>query len=72
LLSPPRSVEWEAACPGCTASLDVIPQRLLDQVHSRGTSFVAVSRAPLAKLEEYKAARGWVMPRTARPRTYRA
>jgi predicted dithiol-disulfide oxidoreductase (DUF899 family) len=54
--------EWEAACPGCTASLDVIPQRLLDQVHSRDTSFVAVSRAPLAKLEAQAAARGWVVP----------
>jgi predicted dithiol-disulfide oxidoreductase (DUF899 family) len=54
--------EWDAACPGCTASLDVIPPRLLDQVHSRDTSFVAVSRAPLAKLEAYKAARGWVVP----------
>jgi predicted dithiol-disulfide oxidoreductase (DUF899 family) len=54
--------EWDAACPGCTASLDVFPQRLLDQVHSRDTSFVAVSRAPLAKLEAYKAARGWVVP----------
>jgi predicted dithiol-disulfide oxidoreductase (DUF899 family) len=54
--------EWDAACPGCTASLDVIPERLLDQVHSRDTSFVAVSRAPLAKLEAYKAARGWVVP----------
>src|ERR1700691_4103547 len=50
--------EWDAACPGCTASLDVIPERLLDQVHSRDTSFVAVSRAALAKLEAYKAAPG--------------
>jgi predicted dithiol-disulfide oxidoreductase (DUF899 family) len=54
--------EWDAACPGCTASLDVIPERLLDQVYSRDTSFVAVSRAPLAKLDAYKAARGWVVP----------
>jgi predicted dithiol-disulfide oxidoreductase (DUF899 family) len=54
--------EWEAACPGCTAGLDVISGRLLDQVHSRDTWFVAVSRAPLAKLEAYKADRGWVVP----------
>ena len=32
--------EWDAACPGCTASIDVIPERLLDQVHSRDTAFV--------------------------------
>jgi predicted dithiol-disulfide oxidoreductase (DUF899 family) len=54
--------QWEAACPGCTASIDVIPERLLAQVHSRDTAFAAVSRAPLAKLEAYKAARGWVVP----------
>lgn len=54
--------DWDAACPGCTASLDVIPERLLEQVRSRDAAFVAVSRAPLAKLEAYKAARGWVVP----------
>jgi predicted dithiol-disulfide oxidoreductase (DUF899 family) len=54
--------EWEAACPGCTASVDVIPERLLAQLHSRDTAFVLVSRAPLGKLEAYKAARGWVVP----------
>jgi predicted dithiol-disulfide oxidoreductase (DUF899 family) len=54
--------EWEAACPGCTASIDVVSERLLAQLHSRDTAFVLVSRAPLAKLEAYKAARGWVVP----------
>jgi predicted dithiol-disulfide oxidoreductase (DUF899 family) len=54
--------EWDAACPGCTASIDVVPERLLDQVHSRDTAFVLISRAPLAKLGAYKAARGWVVP----------
>jgi predicted dithiol-disulfide oxidoreductase (DUF899 family) len=54
--------EWEAACPGCTASIDVVSERLLVQLHSRDTAFVLVSRAPLAKLEAYKAARGWVVP----------
>jgi len=54
--------EWEAACPGCTASVDVTSERLLAQLHSRDTAFVLVSRAPLAKLEAYKAARGWVVP----------
>jgi predicted dithiol-disulfide oxidoreductase (DUF899 family) len=54
--------EWEAACPGCTASIDVISERLLAQLYSRDTALVLVSRAPLAKLEAYKAARGWVVP----------
>jgi predicted dithiol-disulfide oxidoreductase (DUF899 family) len=54
--------EWETACPGCTASIDVINERLLAQVHSRDTAFVLVSRAPLAKLEAQAAARAWVVP----------
>lgn len=54
--------DWDSACPGCTASVDVIPAKLLDQVRSRDTAFVLVSRAPLAKLQAYAAARGWVVP----------
>jgi len=53
---------WEAACPGCTASIDAISGRMLAQVNSRDTAFVLVSRAPLAKLEAYRAARGWTVP----------
>ncbi len=53
---------WDAACPGCTASVDVINERLLAQVRSRDTAFVLVSRAPLAKLGAYQAARSWVVP----------
>lgn len=52
----------DSACPGCTASIDVISGKLLDQVRSRETAFALVSRAPLAKLEAYAAARGWVVP----------
>ncbi len=53
---------WDAACPGCSAAVDVISGRLLAQLHSRDTALVLVSRAPLAKLEAYRAARGWVVP----------
>ena len=53
---------WEAACPGCTASIDVISDKLMAQVSSRDTAFALVSRAPLAKLEAYAAARSWVVP----------
>jgi predicted dithiol-disulfide oxidoreductase (DUF899 family) len=31
-------------------------------LNDRGTSFVLVSRAPLAKLEAYKAEKGWKLP----------
>jgi predicted dithiol-disulfide oxidoreductase (DUF899 family) len=35
---------------------------LLRHLHTRDTSFVYVSRAPIEKLEKYKAARGWTFP----------
>ncbi len=53
---------WDAACPGCTASVDVISSRVLGQVRSRDTELALVSRAPLAKLEAYQTARDWVVP----------
>jgi predicted dithiol-disulfide oxidoreductase (DUF899 family) len=52
----------DAACPGCTASIDVLPAKLLAQVYSRDTAFALVSRAPLAKLEAYREARNWTVP----------
>jgi predicted dithiol-disulfide oxidoreductase (DUF899 family) len=51
--------EWDAACPGCTASLDELAPAMLHHVASRDTSFAAISRAPYDKLAAYKAARGW-------------
>jgi predicted dithiol-disulfide oxidoreductase (DUF899 family) len=54
--------DWEAACPGCTASIDALCDQVLTQVRSRDTRYVLVSRAPLAKLEAYAKARGWSVP----------
>jgi predicted dithiol-disulfide oxidoreductase (DUF899 family) len=53
---------WEAACPGCTASIDVINDRMLAQVRSRDTAVALVSLAPLDKLQAYAASRGWTVP----------
>jgi predicted dithiol-disulfide oxidoreductase (DUF899 family) len=50
---------WEDGCPGCTAGADEIARGLLDHLHIRDTSFALVSRAPLEKLERYKAKKGW-------------
>ncbi len=50
---------WEDGCPGCTAGVDEIANGLLEHLAARDTTFVLVSRAPIAKLERYKAARGW-------------
>ena len=54
--------DWDAACPGCTASVDEISDGLLAHLRSRDTAFVLVSRAPLERLEKYRAARGWSVP----------
>ena len=54
--------DWDAACPGCTASVDERSDGVLTHLGSRDTAFVLVSRAPLAKLQAYAASRGWTVP----------
>jgi predicted dithiol-disulfide oxidoreductase (DUF899 family) len=51
--------DWDAACPGCTASIDELSEAVLTHVRSRDTGFALVSRAPFAKLEAYRTSRGW-------------
>ena len=53
---------WDDGCPSCTAGADEISAGLLAHLHSRDTTFVAVSRAPLEKLHDYKKRRGWDVP----------
>lgn len=48
---------WEKGCPGCTGFVDALGN--LSLLNERDTTFVVVSRAPLAKLEAYKAQKGW-------------
>jgi predicted dithiol-disulfide oxidoreductase (DUF899 family) len=51
---------WENGCPGCTGLVNALGD--LSMLGSRDTTFVLISRAPLAKLERYKAAREWNRP----------
>ena len=53
---------WDEGCPSCTAGTDELSPGFFDHLHTRDTSYAMVSRAPLAKLERYKAARGWDIP----------
>ena len=53
---------WEAACPTCTNAVDELSDGLLAHLRARDTAFALVSRAPLAKLEAYRASRGWTAP----------
>src|SRR5438876_3103585 len=54
--------EWEDGCPSCTAGTDELSPGFLEHLHIRDTSYAMVSRAPLAKLERWKAKNGWDMP----------
>lgn len=54
--------DWDAACPGCTAAINEMSDGLMTHLRSRDTAFVLVSRAPLAKLEKYRAEQGWSYP----------
>ncbi len=54
--------DWDAACPGCTASIDELAAGMLTHLRSRDTEFVLVSRGPLDKLQAYAASRGWTVP----------
>jgi predicted dithiol-disulfide oxidoreductase (DUF899 family) len=49
--------EWEKGCPGCTGFVDAMGD--LKMLAERDTTFALISRAPFAKLEQYKKERGW-------------
>jgi len=52
---------WNDGCPSCTNLVDNVPFNLA-RLRAHDTSFVLVSRAPLAKLEPYKARMHWAVP----------
>jgi predicted dithiol-disulfide oxidoreductase (DUF899 family) len=54
--------EWDEGCPSCSAGTDEVSPGLLDHLHTRDTSYAMVSRAPLPKLEAWKAHKGWDVP----------
>jgi predicted dithiol-disulfide oxidoreductase (DUF899 family) len=52
---------WPSAgCVGCSLYLDGVSH--LSHLHARDTSFVAVSRAPLQNILQYKKRMGWTVP----------
>jgi predicted dithiol-disulfide oxidoreductase (DUF899 family) len=51
---------WDDGCPSCTSGTDELSPGFFEHLHARDTSYVMVSRAPLEKIERYKAKRGWV------------
>jgi predicted dithiol-disulfide oxidoreductase (DUF899 family) len=53
---------WEDGCSSCTASVDEISAGVLDHLHARETTLALVARAPFAKIDAYRARRGWTIP----------
>jgi len=54
--------EWEDGCPSCTAGTDELSAGFFAHLHTRDTSYAMVSRAPVAKLERWRAKKGWDVP----------
>jgi predicted dithiol-disulfide oxidoreductase (DUF899 family) len=54
--------DWDSACPTCTEFTSEFTHALIDRLRSRDTAYAMVCRAPLAKIEAYRAGRGWVLP----------
>jgi predicted dithiol-disulfide oxidoreductase (DUF899 family) len=52
--------DWEQGCTGCSMMADHIGP--LSHLHAKDTSFVLVSRAPLAKLLPFRERMGWQLP----------
>ena len=53
---------WDEGCPSCSAGADEVSAGFLDHLHTRDTTLAHVSRAPLEKLEAWKAKKGWDFP----------
>ena len=53
--------DWEAGCPGCSFMADHF-DGTLPHLNNHDVTLVAVSRAPLAKIEAYRKRMGWNFP----------
>ena len=53
---------WEDGCPSCSAGADEVSKGLIEHLNARDTSLAYVSRAPIEKIERYKAEKGWTFP----------
>lgn len=51
--------EWDEGCPSCSAGTDELSPGFLEHLHTRDTTFAMVSRAPIEKLQRWKARKGW-------------
>ncbi|MGH8999490.1 MAG: DUF899 domain-containing protein [Acidimicrobiia bacterium] len=54
--------EWDKGCSSCSAGAEEMSEGLIRHLHTRDTTLVYVSRAPIDKIESYKAEKGWTFP----------
>ena len=54
--------DWDEGCPSCSAGTDELSPGFIEHLNTRDTTYALVSRAPLAKLERWKAVKGWTIP----------
>ncbi|MGH8126019.1 MAG: DUF899 domain-containing protein [Rhodanobacteraceae bacterium] len=53
--------DYKAACPSCSALADGF-NGIVTHLENHGVKFWAISRAPLAKLQDFKRRMGWTFP----------
>ncbi len=53
---------WDDGCSSCSAGADEVSAGLLAHLHARDTTLAYVSRAPIEKVEDYKARKSWRFP----------
>jgi predicted dithiol-disulfide oxidoreductase (DUF899 family) len=53
---------WDEGCSSCSAGGDEVSAGLIEHLHVRDTELAYVSRAPIEKIERYKAKKGWSFP----------
>lgn len=54
--------EWEDGCASCSAGADEVAAGKLAHLAARDTALAYVSRAPYARIADYKRRRGWTFP----------
>ncbi|MFD1545270.1 DUF899 domain-containing protein [Nonomuraea guangzhouensis] len=51
---------WDEGCPSCSFAVDNVGR--LEHLHAGDTTLALISRAPLDKLEKFRARMGWTIP----------
>jgi predicted dithiol-disulfide oxidoreductase (DUF899 family) len=52
--------DWDEGCPVCSYQADNVGE--LGHLHARNTTYAAVSRAPVSKIEPFRQRMGWAFP----------